>query len=405
MTAPPFVFSAEQVALRRTVRAFFERSSPESEVRRLMETAPGYDPAVWARLAGELDLVGLAIPAEFGGSGGTFLELAIVAEEMGRLLVCAPYFATAVLAANTLLCSGDPAAQKTWLPGIAAGETIATLAFVDDSGSWDEGGVTAAAARAGDGWAITGTTSYVLDGHTADLLLVAARTDAGISLFAVAGDAPGLTRTPLRTLDQTRRQARVRLAGTPAVLVGEEGRGWPVIERVLDLAVTILAAEQVGGAQVALDMAVRYAKERTQFGRPIGGFQAIKHKCADMLLEVESARSAAYHAVWCAAAAVAEIGEGSAGTGASAGGASGEGAPDGGPGPAGGDLARAAAMAKAYCSEAYFQVAAENIQIHGGVGFTWEHPAHLYFRRAKSSELLFGDAARWRELLAGRIGL
>jgi alkylation response protein AidB-like acyl-CoA dehydrogenase len=373
-----FVFTAEQLELRRTVRAFLEQRSPESEVRRLMETSAGYDPAVWAQLAAELDLPGLAIPEEFGGSGGTFLELAVVLEEMGRRLLCAPFFATAVLAANTLLRSGDVAAQKTWLPRIAAGDVIATLAFVGDGGRWAEAGVSAAATRAGGEWTISGTTSYVLDGHTADLLLVAARTGAGVSLFAVARDAPGLTRTPLQTLDQTRRQARVELSGTPATLVGEDGRGWPVLERVLDLAAVALAAEQAGGAQVALDMAVRYAQDRTQFGRPIGGFQVIKHKCADMLLEVESARSAAYYAAWCAAHAG---------------------------GGDGGELARVAALAKAYCSEAYFRVAAENIQIHGGIGFTWEHPAHLHFRRAKSSELLFGDASHWRELLADRIGL
>ncbi|ADP83048.1 acyl-CoA dehydrogenase family protein [Pseudofrankia inefficax] len=380
MAEKPFAFTEEQRELRRTVRAFLEQAAPEPEVRRLMETPEGYDPAVWAQLAGELDLVGLVIPEELGGAGATFVEVAIVAEEMGRRLLCAPYLSTAVLAVGTLLRSGDAGAQKAWLPGIAAGETIATLAFAEENGRWDVSGITAVAARSGDGWTLTGTKSYVLDGHTADLLLVAARGAAGVSLFAVPGDAPGLTRLPLATLDQTRRLARVELAGVPATLVGEDGAGWPVIEHVLNLAAVALAAEQAGGAEVALDMAVQYAKDRVQFGRQIGSFQAVKHRCADMLLEVESARSAAYYAAWCAAGTTA--GDESAD-----------------------ELAKIAAVAKAYCSEAYTQVAADNIQVHGGIGFTWEHSAHLYFRRAKSDELLFGDPAAWRDRLATSIGV
>ncbi|WP_045875492.1 acyl-CoA dehydrogenase family protein [Pseudofrankia sp. DC12] len=380
MAGKPFAFTEEQRELRRTVRAFLEHAAPEPEVRRLMETSDGYDPAVWAQLAGELGLVGLAIPEELGGSGATFVEVAIVAEEMGRRLLCAPYLSTAVLAVGTLLRSGDAGAQKAWLPGIAAGETIATLAFAEENGRWDASGVAAVAAQAGDGWTLAGTKSFVLDGHTADLLLVAARSAAGVSLFAVPGDAPGLTRAPLSTLDQTRRLARVELAGAPATLLGEDGAGWPVIEHVLNLATVALAAEQAGGAEAVLDMAVQYAKDRVQFGRQIGSFQAVKHRCADMLLEVESARSAAYYAAWCAAGATAA---------------------DGGDD----ELARIAAVAKAYCSEAYTQVAADNIQVHGGIGFTWEHSAHLYFRRAKSDELLFGAPATWRDRLATSIGV
>ena len=215
---------------------------------------------------------------------------------------------------------------------------------------------------------------YVLDGHIADLILVVARTDAGVSLFAVDGDAAGLTRTPLSTMDQTRKQARLEFENTPARLIESEGIGWDFMARVLDLVAVGLAAEQVGGAQKVLEMAVEYAKVRVQFGRPIGSFQAIKHKCADMLLEVESAKSAAYYGMWCAA----EMDD---------------------------ELPSVASLAKAYCSEAYFHAAAENIQIHGGIGFTWEHPAHLYFKRAKSSELLFGDPTYHRELLAQRIGI
>src|SRR6202040_704165 len=211
-------------------------------------------------------------------------------------------------------------------------------------------------------------------GHVANLILVAARKGGQVNLFAVQGDSPGLTRTPLSTMDQTRKQARLELDGVPARQIGGDGRGWAPLAKTLDLAAVALAAEQVGGAQKVLEMAVEYAKVRVQFGRPIGSFQAIKHKCADMLLEVESAKSAAYYALW----AAAELNE---------------------------ELPVVASLAKAYCSDAYFHATAENIQIHGGIGFTWEHPAHLYFKRAKSSELLFGDPTYHRELLAQRIGI
>jgi alkylation response protein AidB-like acyl-CoA dehydrogenase len=206
------------------------------------------------------------------------------------------------------------------------------------------------------------------------VIIVAARTAAGVSLFSVAGDAGGLTRTALATMDQTRKQAKLDFSNVEGTLIGTDGAGWNVLSTVLDLAAVGLAAEQVGGAQMCLDMAVQYAKDRVQFGRPIGSFQAIKHKCADMLLEVESAKSAAYYAGWCAS----ELND---------------------------ELPAVASLAKAYCSDAYFHASAENIQIHGGIGFTWEHPAHMYFKRAKSSELLFGDPTYHRELLAQRIGI
>jgi len=369
-----FAFTEEQEELRKTVRAFLEAKSPESAVREQMETDAGYDAAVWGQMGEQLGLQGLAIPEEFGGSGYTFVELGIVLEEQGRALLCAPFFSTVVLAANALLHSGDDAAKAAHLPGIASGETIATLAFTEPSGKWDESGITTEATASGDGWTLDGVKSFVLDGHTASLIIVAARTANGVSLFTVAGDAAGLTRTALSTMDQTRKQAKLEFANTPATLLGTEGEGWAVLSTVLDLAAVGLAAEQVGGAQKVLEQAVEYAKVRVQFGRPIGSFQAIKHKCADMLLEVESAKSAAYYGLWCAAEQNDE-------------------------------LPSVASLAKAYCSEAYFHATAENIQIHGGIGFTWEHPAHLYFKRAKSSELLFGDPTYHRELLAQRIGI
>ncbi len=369
-----FAFTDEQDELRKTVRSFLEAKSPESAVREQMETEAGYDAAVWSQMAEQMGLQGLHIPEEYGGSGFSYVELGIVLEEMGRALLCAPYFSTVVLAANTLLLAGDDGAKADYLPGIAAGATIATVAYTEPSGKWDESGITLEAVPAGDGYALSGTKMYVLDGHTADLLIVAGRAPGGTSLFAVDGGADGLTRTALSTMDQTRKQARLEFAGTPARLIGAEGAGWDVLHRVLDLVAVGLAAEQVGGAQKVLEMAVEYAKVRVQFGRPIGSFQAIKHKCADMLLEVESAKSAAYYGMWCAA----EMND---------------------------ELPSVASLAKAYCSEAYFHATAENIQIHGGIGFTWEHPAHLYFKRAKSSELLFGDPTYHRELLAQRIGI
>jgi len=369
-----FAFSEEQEELRKVVKDFLNAKSDEATVRELMDTESGYDPAVWSQMGEQMGLQGLIIPEEFGGSGYSYVELIVVLEEMGRRLLCAPYFSTVVLAANTLIHSGDDAAKAKYLPGIASGETIATLAFTEANGKWDESGITMEATGSGDSWTLSGEKMYVLDGHTADLVLVAARTGSGVSLFAVDGDAAGLTRTALSTMDQTRKQARLTFAGVHAELIGTEGGGWDVLSTVLDLAAVGLAAEQVGGAQECLEMAVQYAKDRVQFGRPIGSFQAIKHKCADMLLEVESAKSAAYYAGWCAS----ELND---------------------------ELPSVASLAKSYCSEAYFHTTAENIQIHGGIGFTWEHPAHLYFKRAKSSELLFGDPTYHRELLAQRIGI
>ena len=365
-----FAFSEEQEELRKTVRSFLDQKSSEAEVRKLMETEEGYDTAVWKQMGEQLGLQGLAIPEEYGGSGYSWIELGIILEEQGRRLLCAPYFSTVVLAANTLLLSGDDAAKKEYLPGIASGETIATLAFTESNGRWDEEGITLTA----DGGKLNGEKMFVLDGTIADLIIVAAKSSKGTSLYAVAGDAAGITKTSLSTMDQTRKQAKLAFKDTPGKLIGTEGQGWAVLEKVLDIAAVGLAAEQVGGAQFVLEMAVQYAKDRIQFGRPIGSFQAIKHKCADMLLEVESAKSASYYASWCAA----EMND---------------------------ELPSVASLAKAYCSEAYFHAAAENIQIHGGIGFTWEHPAHLYFKRAKSSELLFGDPTYHRELLAQRIGI
>jgi alkylation response protein AidB-like acyl-CoA dehydrogenase len=360
------------------------------------QTADGLDAGVWRQAGEQLGLQGIAIPEEYGGAGFSFAEQAIVLEELGAALYGGPYLASAVLAATALLASPDEDARKAFLPGIASGDTIATLAFTEEDGSWEPDAIRLAATatsrgddptnppnsaqdNSADGWQLDGRKSFVLDGHTANLILVVARTGDTLSLFAVTAEAVqagtgGLTRTALPTLDQTRKLARLDFAAVPATLIGSVGDGAAVLSRTLDVAAIAQAAEQLGGAQRALDMAVEYAKVRHQFGRPIGSFQAIKHRCADLLLEVESLRSAVQYA----AAAVAEDSA---------------------------EVPVVAALVKAYASDVYFHVAAENIQIHGGIGFTWEHDAHLYFKRAKASELFLGDASYHREHLAARIGL
>ncbi|MFE2213004.1 acyl-CoA dehydrogenase family protein [Streptomyces canus] len=370
-------FSEEQDELRKVVRSFLAKHSDEATVRRLAADPQGHDPVVWRRMAGELGLQGLAVPEEYSGSGFGYVDLGIVFEEAGRALLGGPYFATVALAAEALLRCADEQARHDFLPGIASGETVATLALTEDSGHWDEQGIRLTAVSDETGaWRLTGMKTYVPDGHLADLLLVAARTPSGISLLAVeTADAPGLTRTPLPTLDQTRKQARIEFTDTPARLLGPEGTAWPALKRTLATAAVLLSAEQVGGAAAALDAAVEYAKIREQYGRPIGSFQGIKHKCADMLMEIESARSAAYGGLW-----ALDAGDET-------------------------EIAIAAALAQAFCSEAFTKVAADNIQVHGGIGFTWEHPAHLYFKRAKSSEVLLGTPSYHRELLATRLGI
>jgi alkylation response protein AidB-like acyl-CoA dehydrogenase len=369
-----FAFDDEQEALRSTVRRFLADTSPEAEVRRLMETSKGYDPDVWRQLAGQLGLLGLIVPEAYGGSGFSYLELIVVFEEMGRSLLCAPFFSTVAMATTLLLALDDDAASKDLLPRIADGSCVATVALAEQKGSWNTGDVAMAAGRDGAGWTLSGEKFYVVDGHVADVILVVARTEAGTSVFAVESRAVGLVADLSSTMDKTRKLAHLTFDNTPARLIGPEGEADGALARMLDLAAIALAAEQVGGAQRVLEIAVGYAKIREQFGRPIGSFQAIKHKCANMLMEIEAAKSAAYYAGWAAA----------------------------GDDP---ELPVLASVAKAYCSDAYVHAAAENIQIHGGIGFTWEHPAHLYFKRAKSSELFLGAPDYHRERLLQGIGI
>ncbi len=379
-----FAFTDEQQELRSTAARFLEEKSSSATVRELMETDTGFDEGTWKQMA-DLGWTGMAIPEEYGGLGFGFVELTVLMEEMGRKLLPAPFLSSVILGANAILNAGGDSQKKELLPGIADGTTRATLAFVEPSGKWDVDAIEVKATEKGGNWTISGTKSYVLDGHTATLLIVAAADGDNISLFTVDPDATGVTRTKLETLDMTRKQAKIDFENAPANLLlgtfgtnqgpfGVKGAGADALQKTLDQAAAVLSAEMVGGSQQCLDMSTTYAKERYQFGRPIGSFQAIKHKCANMLMEVEMARSAAYYAGWAAADDPEE-------------------------------LPLAASLAKAYCSDAYFHAAAENIQIHGGIGFTWEHDAHLYFRRAKSSEIYLGDATYHRELVAQKLGV
>jgi alkylation response protein AidB-like acyl-CoA dehydrogenase len=377
-----FSFSEDQDELRRAARRFLEVESSEERVRAVMGTEDGYDSAVWKQLSGDLGWTALTIPETYGGLGMSHLDLHPLMEEMGRALLCAPFFSTICLGANVLLLCGNDAQKDRYLPSIAAGETTATLAYAEKQRQNGPEAIQATYVHQDGDYVLRGSKHYVLDGHTADLVIVAARAQGsqgaeGVSLFAVPADARGLTRTWTPTMDQTRRLASIELdvVTVPAdALLGEEGRGWAPCERTLDLACIALAAEQVGGAEMCLDMSVEYAKVREQFGRPIGSFQAIKHKCADMLTMVESARSSAFYASALAA--------------------------QNDPG-----LHEAASSAKAFCSDTFFHCAAESIQIHGGIGFTWEHPAHLYFKRAKAVEVLLGDPSFHRERVARHMGL
>jgi alkylation response protein AidB-like acyl-CoA dehydrogenase len=366
----------EHEELRELTRRFLADKSSLAQVRKLAEAGATRDDAVWAQMAAQLMLQGIAIPEEYGGTGYGPVELGIVLEEMGRALLVAPYFSTVALAGQMLTACRDEQARSAWLPGIAEGAVTATLAVADQTGEIDPAGVVTTATRAEGEWRLTGTKRFVIDGATADLIIVAARAGDDLALFTVdcggGGDGAGVRRERLATVDATRQVATVTLDGAPAVRIDDDAEA--VLARVADLAAAALAAEQAGGAAAALEMAVEYARIRVQFGRPIGSFQAIKHRCADLLLEVESARNAAF-----AAASLLAQGD-----------------PEG---PV------AAALAAAWCATTYTHAAKENIQFHGGIGFTWEHDAHLFLKRAKTSELLLGTPARHRARVADLAGI
>jgi alkylation response protein AidB-like acyl-CoA dehydrogenase len=368
-----FSFTDEQDEFRTVLRRFLEDRSPSTEVRRLMATPEGWERDRWSEINAELELTAVAIPEAYGGHGFGASEQCIVLEEMGRALLCAPYFSSTVLAAGAILNAGTEEQKKSLLPKIASGETVATLAFTEGNGRWDNSGVETVATKSGSGFTLSGSKSYVLDGHTADLIVVLARApgssgDEGLSLFTVPGDAAGLTRTPLTTVDETRKLARLDFSDVAGELLGAEGAAAAPMAATLTRAAICLANEMVGGAERLREDALEYVQMRMQFGRSIASFQVTKHKAADMLADVELAKSAAYYA----AAALDEGDD---------------------------DIVSVAALAKAAASEAYMQTAIHAVQMHGGIGFTWDNDTHLWFKRAKSSEVFLGDANHHREVM------
>jgi alkylation response protein AidB-like acyl-CoA dehydrogenase len=378
VTTRDFALDEGQLTLGVTVRGFLEACSDEAAVRRQMMSVAGYQPDTWKQLAMQLGLTGLALPGSVGGAGKTSVELSVVFSELGRSLACLPFLSTVGMAASLLARVPADSQTSQYLAGIIDGSVLATVALADAEGTWDDRRPSVHAVADGDGWLLTGEKHYVLDAHLANLILVGAATNDGFAVFAVENDpncgSARLEVTPLEVLDRTRRQSTIRLNGVPGRLVGEPGSGRLLLDGVRDLAAVYLAAEQAGGAERLLELVVEHAKARIQFGRPIGSFQAVKHKCAEMLLLVESAKSAAYYS----SAAAAEGSE---------------------------EFPALASLAKAYCSDAYLSVATTAIQLFGGIGFTWEHPAHLYFRRANGSSQLFGDPYYHREMLARRLGV
>ena len=372
-----FGFTEEQELLRKTARDFLGEHAPMQHVREFMEGPQRYSRELWKRMA-ELGWLGLALPERFGGAGLSMVELSIVLEELGRSLAPVPFLPT-LLAGFAVLEAGDEAQQREWLPGLSSGRAVATLAITEERGSEEPADIACTATRTGSGWQLRGRKLFVPDADVADWLVVVARIGAGpgLGLFCVPRTAAGVSIDALRSMDALRQLQRVELDGIQlpeSSLLGANTDAWPKLERVLDRGRVMICAEMLGGAEKCLEDSVQYAKERIQFGKPIGVNQAIKHKCADMLFEVESAKSITYYAAWAAREDNAE-------------------AP------------LAAAMAKAYVSDAYRHASAENIQIHGGVGFTWEYDCHLYFKRAKSDEAWLGDGSHHRERVAQMLNL
>ncbi|MFF3933202.1 acyl-CoA dehydrogenase family protein [Streptomyces hirsutus] len=349
-----------------------EQEELRSAVRSLLTRHEGA--AAWEPLAEQIGAAGLAVPEEYGGAGGGARDVHVLMEELGRSLSPLPLLGSAVLTAGALLASGDKEACGRLLPPLAEGRSVGTLAWAE-GGSWEAAAVRAEAVPGpGGAWLLTGAKEYVLDWPGVDVLLVAARTAAGVSLFEVPVDAAGARREPVVTMDGTRSQARWVLDGSEGRLIGVDGDGERILAHVRDLACAALAAEQVGAAERCLELTVAYARERVQFGRSIGSFQAVKHRLADAYVLVESARSAALGAAFAADEDPAA-------------------------------LERAAAVAKSVCSEAFSVVAGETIQLHGGIGITWEHDAHRYFKRAHGAGELFGAPAAHRARLAAGLGL
>ena len=368
------ILGEEHAELRSALRRFFTARSDDAAVRTAMTTDSGCDMAMWRLMATQLDLQGIVVPESYGGSGAGLTELAVVMEELGRALACVPFLSSCVLAPALLRHLGDDATARDLLPAIADGSLIATVAWADPASLDSPAGVPLKAARRDGQWRVTGQACYVLDAGVADVLLAVAASPAGIGVFRVRRDAPGVFVSPMAATDPTRRLYQVSMDEVPADLAGADGRAWPAVCATVDIAVTALAAESVGGALCLTEMSAEYAKMRVQFGKAIGSNQAIKHKLADMLAAVELAKAALYAATTAA-----------------------EDDPE--------RFALEARMAAALCADAYVKASYDAIQIHGGIGFTWEHQAHLYFRRARSSAALLGTSPHHREIAAQRLGL
>lgn len=377
-----FGFSEEQDMLRDATRKFLDNECPTTFVRKMMEDDSAHATEMWKKIAGQ-GWPAILIPEANGGVGGSFLDMVVILEEMGRSLLPGPFFATGLLGTPAIIAGGSDEQKNAILPAVAAGEATLSLALAEKSGRYDAGGVALAATAKGSDFSLSGEKFFVPDAHVADHIVVVARTgqgstpEDGISVFVVDAKAPGVTITQLKTVDMTRRQCHVvfqDVAVSGGQVLGAVGKGWPIVQRTLDQAMAGLCAEMVGTGQQALDMAVAYAKERVQFGKPIGSFQAVKHKCVDMMVQVENARSLTYYAAWTVDENVAEA-------------------------------RQAVPMAKAYCSDMCKTVTSEAIQVHGGIGFTWEHDMHLFYRRGLASEAAFGSAPVHREVVAQELNL
>ena len=374
-------FSEEQETLRETARKFLDDECTTQFVRRLMATEEAITAEFWQKLA-EQGWLGILYPEEDGGSGLGLVDLVVLMEEIGRAVMPGPYPATVLLGGAAIAAAGSPAQRRAWVPRIVAGEAKATLAVTEPNARWDAAGITATARETRGGFALSGAKMFVPDAHLADVLVVAARSrdgstmEDGVSLFLVPRDAAGLVVRRLPSVDETRKLCEVTLdnVALPApALLGELHQGWEPLARVTDRAAVALSAEICGTAQRVLDLTVDYAKLRVAFGKPIGTYQGVKHKCADMLVEIENAKSLTYYAAWA-------LDEGDA------------------------EAAMAVSMAKAAASDAGRKVCAAGIQLHGGIGMTWEHDLQLYLKRAKADEVAFGDATWHRERIARMMG-
>lgn len=371
-----FELDEEQEMLKTSARDFLKKECPKELVRDMMDDPKGYSPKLWRKMA-DLGWQALILPEQYGGIGMSFLDLAVLLEEMGRALVPGPFVPTVLLAGQPILAAGTEEQKEQFLPKIADGEMVMTLAFMEENGGIEASDISAEAVAAGDGFTISGTKMFVPDAHVADYILCVARTkdgpdkEEGISLFLVDAKSNGIKTEVMETLTgQKLCKVVFDNVTVPAQnVLGDVDGGWPIMKTVLNQATIAECAWMIGGAQWVLDTSVAYAKEREQFGKPIGSFQAIQHKCANMAVEVEGATSITYYAAW----AVSENDP---------------------------EIAMAASMAKAWCSDIYTRTAADGIQIHGGIGFTWEHDMHLYFKRAKSSEVTYGDGDYHREKVA-----